>query len=558
MKNLTISSPKTSFGSNWKKLGCFVGQRACTRSGGAKREQARWPTSVLAPYCLSLFVTTWICTAGAVDAPLAAEPAKQQQSGISNSREMSLDDCLSEALRNNRRRPASRFAVAMAEAQHRQALAAYWPQGGLKAGYQRMDEPPNFIFPASQMGVPPQTISVPAGTAMITIPAGVLGQAAVQLPVSTPAQSYAVSGQQFPVPAQDVKLMNRDSYIASLEATWLLYDGGMRKGYREQALGLTDMMKEEARRTDLEIVDSVKRIYFGAVLARQLRQIGTDTLARMEATLNLTETMYKEGSGRVKKTDFLDNKVMVESLRAMVSLLEKNEAMAEAALANTMGLAWNSSVRPADKALPFTPFEENLEQLVATAYRFSPDWNKVEAGLRAAEGAVRTAKSGHYPKLALTGNLHKWWNGYDSGIATPANKEGWAVGIGVELPLFDGFLTRNKISETQARVGKIKEEQFLLKEGLGLQIRDVFLGLGAAQKAFQATLDAMLAAQENRDLNTRAYQNELVDTEKVVRAQLVEALMAAQHYKTCYDFASLQSQLNLLLGTEIMRKLEGK
>jgi len=107
-------------------------------------------------------------------------------------------------------------------------------------------------------------------------------------------------------------------------------------------------------------------------------------------------------------------------------------------------------------------------------------------------------------------------------------------------------------------VGKIKEEQFLLKEGIGLQVKDTFLGLSAAQKAHQATLDALQAATENRDLNTRAYQNELVETEKVIRAQLMEALMSAQHYKTRYDHIALQSQLNLLVGTEVLKKLEGR
>ena len=81
------------------------------------------------------------------------------------------------------------------------------------------------------------------------------------------------------------------------------------------------------------------------------------------------------------------------------------------------------------------------------------------------------------------------------------------------------------------------------------------LGLNAAQKSHRATLDAMHAAVENRDLNTRAYQNELVETEKVIRAQLVEALMSAQHYKTCYDHVALQSQLNLVVGTEVWKRL---
>ena len=91
-----------------------------------------------------------------------------------------------------------------------------------------------------------------------------------------------------------------------------------------------------------------------------------------------------------------------------------------------------------------------------------------------------------------------------------------------------------------------------------MQIKDIFLGLSAAQKSHQATLDAMTAAQENRDLNTRAYQNELVETEKVIRAQLIEALMCAQHYKTRYDHIALQSQLSLVVGTEVVKQLDVK
>lgn len=460
---------------------------------------------------------------------------------------VSLDDCIQTALKNNRRRPASRYAVEMAEAQHRQALAGYWPQVTAKGGFMRMDEPSNFLFPA-------RTFSAPAGTAIITVPAQLVNPVAppgatIDLPVTTPAQ-------EIQVPEQDVKLMDRDSYFASVEATWLLYDGGMRKGYREQAKGLVDMMKQESRRTDLEIVDSVTRLYYGSVLAAQLHAVGKNTLERMEATLSLTETMYKEGSGRVKKTDFLGNKVMVESLRSMVAQLKKNALMARAALANTMGLPWNDSVTPADTAMPYAPFPGNLEHLVSSAYRFNPDWAKIEAGIAAAEGSIRTAISEHYPKLALTGELHKWWNDYDAGLVTDQNEEGWSVGVGIEIPIFSGFLTRNKVTEARARLAKIKEEQLLFKEGIGLQIRDTFLSLNAAETSHTATLEAMNAAVENRDLNTRAYQHELVETEDVIRAQLMEALMAAQHYKTRYDHLALQSRLNLLIGTEIQNKLE--
>lgn len=472
--------------------------------------------------------------------------------------EMRLDDCIAAAMQRNHERPASLLAVSVAEAQHQQALSAYWPHATLKAAYEHMDTTPDFLFPATTTGVPPQTITLPAGTALITIPAGVLGPTAVQLPVTTPQQTIKTPGEQFPVPSQDVKLMNPDSVVASIDASWLLFDGGMRRGYDQQARGMVDMMKAEAHRTDLQVVDAVKRYYYGAILAGQVQRLGSDTLARMEATLSLTETMYKEGSGKVQKTDYLDNKLMVESLRAMVAELDKNAAMSQAALANSIGMPWNASVRPAEHELPLATFSGNLEALVGTAYSFNPDWNKVEAALRSLDGAVVTARSGHAPKVALTGEIHRWWNSYQAGIATSNDKEFATVGLGMELPLFDGFLTRQKVAEARARLARAKEEQFLLREGIGLQIKDVFLGLVAAQKAEGATREAMSASQENRELYTRAYQNELVETEKLIRSQLIEALMTAQHFKARYDLLALRSQLDLLVGTEVIGAISGK
>ena len=544
----------TSLGASDMRCVVDFGQKSRGKPLGLTLGRSGWRLAVLSLTVLGCFCTLRAAPPDVPAAASATPPAAASPAATG----WTLERCLNQAWENNHQRPASRFAVAAAEAQHQQALSGYWPQIGFRGTFQRMDQAPDFLFPASSFSVPAQNTAVPASVALITVPAGVLGPTAVQLPVSIPSQTVTTAAQQLSIPSQDVKFMDRDSLIGSINATWLIFDGGLRHGYAEQANAGLDAARAASRRTDLEIADSVKRLYYGAVLARQLHTLGTDTLARMEATLNLTETMYKEGSGRVKKTDFLDNKVMVESLRAMVAQLEKNEAMAQAALANTMGLSWRESVVPADQEIAYRPLATNLDELVGTAYQFSPDWARLEAGVRAAEGAVSVARSGHYPKIALTGEVHKWWNDYNAGIATDRNKEGWTGGVGIEFPLFDGFLTRHKVRAAQAKAGELGEQKILLREGIGLQIKDLVLNLNAAQQAYQATLDAMKAAEENRDLNTRAYQNELVETEKVIRAQLVEALMKAQHYKTCYDHMALQSQLATVVGAEVWKQLEGK
>ena len=475
---------------------------------------------------------------------------------------LSLDDCLRIAMEKNRRRPASEMGVAMAEAMHRQALSGYWPRVTAKAGLTRMDEPADFRYPQITLGIPSQSISVPGGTTTVAIPANAFGPgfppAAIQVPVAFPGQTVTTQPQIFQLPEQRVKLAARDTATASAQFEWLLFDGGMRKGYRQQAGGAVDLAKTSRRRTDLEIADSVVRIYYGAILARQLRQIGEDTLARMEVTLQLTESLYKNGSERVNKTDYLDNQVMVESLRAAVATLARNEASAEAALAYTMGLEWNATVRPADSEVPHRPFAGNVAELVSEAYQFNPDWASLDAGLKALEGALTTARSGYYPKIAVAGELHRWWNDYDSGISTPANKTGWSLSLGAEIPVFNGFLTGSKVAEARARLNKLKEEKVLLREGLGLRLRDLFLSLDELTKAYQATARAMTAAQENRDLTSRAYQNELIETEKVIRAQLFEAFMSAQHLKTRYDYLAVETQISLTVGREIQTRLSSK
>ena len=264
------------------------------------------------------------------DQPQAADSLDAHSPVVTaESKVLGLQDCLDAALKNNHRRPASLFGVAMAEAQHRQALAAYWPQVNFQGAYQRLSQPLSFIFPASVMQIPAQSITVPSGQAMVTIPAGAFGPgfppSTVQLPVSYPGQTINTPAQNFPVPEQDIKILDSDIVSGSLDLKWLLFDGGMRKGLREQSGGQLEMMRQEVRRTDLEIVGTVKRFYWGAVLASQLHELGEDTLSRLEVTLRLTETLYKGASGQVTKADYLDNQVMVETVRAMVASLEKNE-----------------------------------------------------------------------------------------------------------------------------------------------------------------------------------------------------------------------------------------
>ena len=106
---------------------------------------------------ISIFIATMLFLC----APVPAYPGSSTDDAEGTTPTVAgLEECLETALQNNRRRPASRYAVEMAEAKHRQALAGYWPQIGFKGGFTRLDEGPNFQFPGSSMSIPGDSIPI--------------------------------------------------------------------------------------------------------------------------------------------------------------------------------------------------------------------------------------------------------------------------------------------------------------------------------------------------------------------------------------------------------------
>ncbi len=472
----------------------------------------------------------FILITGVILAPLAfsAEPPGLLPAKLPEAKKsgLTLQQCIDLALEKNQYRSVSRYSIEIAEAQHQQALSGYWPQIGIKAQYSMMDQDPNFIFPA-------QNINMPQGTALV---------------VQTPLGQFPTSS--LTVPEQNVKLMDRKNFVGSLNATLPLYTGGQVSALVRQAKQGMKAAKEEARRTDLQIVYDTTRYYYGAVLASELLQIGRDALSRMEVTLELTENLYTKGSGKVKKTDYLRNKTVVEWLRSAVTSLAANEQLARAALTNSMGMDWQNPVEPAT-GLPFVPAKAGLNYLVSGAYSFNPDWARLEAALAAADAKIDEANSGHLPKIGLFGSLTRIENSYDKGIVTPDNRNSWSIGIGMEIPLFNGLRTVAEIREANARLNKLKQQQMLLKDGIALQVKHIFIQLMSTQQQKISSEAASLSSEENRALNERAYQEELVETKDVIEAQMIESLMKAQYRKTLYDHLESRANLDFIVGKQV-------
>ncbi len=439
-----------------------------------------------------------------------------QQTNFNN---LSLADCIAIAKENSKQKQIAESKLDVSKSHLKQAESVRWPSLELTSKAFIQDEPQNFIFPSSTFIVPP--ISTPQFT--IPIP-----------PVT--------------IPAQNVKLLDNKIILTDLTLTYPLFTGGKISSVIDQVEHSILLAKNNVQLTESELTFNVKKTYYALILTEQLLQIGTDAFNRFEATYNLTESLYQTGSGTVNKIDFLKNKMSLETFRGIVSELKSKNELAKSGLKYYLGIDLNSDLTIKDSSLEFAysiPDEnETQEKMLSTNLYL----NSLDIASNIYEAKIDEAQSDYYPSFALFGNYENLINSYDAGYATPQNKNVWRVGLGLKLSLFNGFRTAGKVEENEAELKGIKLQKTFVEESLRMKLNKILTELKKSEEKIKSSKEAMTAASENRDLNLRAYQNEIGEVADFIEAQIMEAFMMAQYQLSLYEHAELRAEIENLLN----------
>src|SRR5581483_8684211 len=128
---------------------------------------------------------------------------------------------------------------------------------------------------------------------------------------------------------------------------------------------------------------------------------------------------------------------------------------AQVALVDALGIFPSTPIRVA--AIPEQPAPDDLQamldDLIDRALAQRPDLLAKLAGLKASQAAVRQARAAYYPKLILDASAG--WSKLDiSAFNSPYfgnSKPVYGAGLGIELPIFDGFARRDRLRLAEAQ-----------------------------------------------------------------------------------------------------------
>ena len=283
-----------------------------------------------------------------------------------------------------------------------------------------------------------------------------------------------------PVGVQRFRIGTRNQMTAVLNLRQALYTSGKVGAAREVARLFEDAVAEEVRATDQQVRAAVATSFYDLLLAAEVLAVGTQALERAGADAEQVASL--ERAGRVTAYDLLRAQVRLGETRADSIRAHTGLHLARMALNDAIGMDLQTTAPVTgslhrDAGLPVT----DLDELVLLAHEWRPDLRQIAAEVSIQRARVRLTRSASRPSVELD-TWGQWqWQSDEFDFEQRDRSSSWATGLGVKVPLFDGFRTGAQVR--QARHDESRSQLALQQQrrAVELETRAAWLRLDEAR-----------------------------------------------------------------------------
>ncbi|MEO8014176.1 MAG: TolC family outer membrane protein [Polaromonas sp.] len=333
---------------------------------------------------------------------------------------------------------------------------------------------------------------------------------------------------------------------ATLSASQPLYRPGNWANY-EQGFRQVDLARAQVEAASQDLIVRTSQAYFD-VLAAQ------DTLAFVRAQkeavneqLAFAKRNFEVGTSTI--TDSREAQARFDLVSAQEIAAENDLRVRKIALDQLVGI---TESQPRPLAVPVNlpdvvPAE--VSTWVSQSEAVSPAIRQARSNAEIADLEVKKAEAGHKPTLDATASYNVTKNPTNTaqaGISSRANTG--SVGLLLNVPLFAGFSTQNRIRETLALRDRALSDLEGTRRSVSQNVRTAYFGVQSGQGQVRALEAAELSSQSALDANKLGYQVGVRINIDVLNAQ-------SQLFQTKRDLA--QARYNVLLGGLRLRQASG-
>ncbi|MDD5325551.1 MAG: TolC family outer membrane protein [Polaromonas sp.] len=337
-----------------------------------------------------------------------------------------------------------------------------------------------------------------------------------------------------------------NSPSATLSATQPLYRPANWATY-EQGKSQLDLARAELDAAEQDLIVRTAQAYFDVLAAQDALAFVRAQKAAVDEQLAFARRNFEVGTSTI--TDSREAQARFDLVSAQEIAADNDLRIKQVTLDQLVGKAGSQpkSLRAPVLLPPVAPADVNA--WVQQSQSVHPAIRQAQSALDIAGLEVQKAEAGHKPTLDLTASYNVTRDPLSlmqSGISSRANTS--SIGVLLNVPLFAGFATQNRIRETLSLKDKAQSDLEAARRAVALGTRTAFLGVLSGQSQVKALEAAEASSQSALDANKLGYQVGVRINIDVLNAQ-------SQLYQTKRDLA--QARYNVLLGGLRLRQASG-
>ena len=336
-----------------------------------------------------------------------------------------------------------------------------------------------------------------------------------------------------------------DFFQSQASFNMTLYNFGKREGNVQAARETLDATREDYASTSQDVVLAIKQAYYTYLTAQAIVNVRKDTVRSRNLLVKQAQGFYEVGTRA--RIDVARAEANLYSAQADLIPAENAAKIAWVTLRNAMGSPRLPEQPVADDS-PEVTFSMNLAGARDVAFDSRSELKSFEAQKRAADQLLATARRGHLPDIIFDAAYGRRHVSNDGNLNTFPLLPAWQVQLTLNIPIFDGFRTTNRVQETLHNYNNVAAQEEDRRQQIALEVEQSYLRVVETQERIKSTESAAKAAKENLDLAQGRYEVGVGSIIEITDAENLYTDAQTTYIRTIYDYKIADAQLARAMG----------
>ena len=286
---------------------------------------------------------------------------------------------------------------------------------------------------------------------------------------------------------------------------------------------------QNAAATREQILLAVDQAFYGALQAHAVLTVARQTVSARQTVTDQVGALFK--SKLRSELDFSFANVNLAQAKLLVLDAENNENGALATLSMILGYSKTQDFQLVEDMTAISTPPSNVDDLVSRAFAMRPEILSLEFQEQSAQKFHTAERDLLLPNVRVVGAVG------DTPVRNPVLSNWYgAVGVNVEIPLFNGFLYSARSREASLRAQAAHDRLLDLRNRISRDVRIGWLNANTAYARLSVTQQLLDQSSLALDLAQTRYRLGLSSIVELSQAQLQQTQAQISSAQAAYDY----------------------